>query len=75
MQTAARTANSSDEILAHLPRIGGVVPMYVDGDWRLAAQGGTRELYNPGKRCRDRDDRRGDRGRRRGRDRGRPQGI
>ncbi len=47
MQTAARTANSSDEILAHLPRINGVVPMYVDGDWRLAAQGGTRGLYNP----------------------------
>ncbi len=47
MQIAARSANSSDEILAHLPRIGGVIPMYVDGDWRLAAQGGTRELYNP----------------------------
>src|SRR5579863_2801723 len=47
MQIAARTADSSDEILARLPRIGGVIPMYVDGDWRLAAQGGTRELYNP----------------------------
>ena len=47
MQIATRTANSSGEILAHLPRIGGVIPMYVDGDWRLAAGGATRELYNP----------------------------
>src|SRR5580658_11193944 len=28
-----------ETILAGLPRIDGVVPMYVDGDWRLAADG------------------------------------
>ena len=30
-----------------LPRIGGVIPMYVDGEWKLASDGGTRELVNP----------------------------
>ncbi|MFY9718706.1 MAG: aldehyde dehydrogenase family protein [Candidatus Cybelea sp.] len=35
------------EILANLPREGGVIPMYVDGCWRLAADGATRKLFNP----------------------------
>ncbi len=47
MQTASHPATHSDEILRNLPRINGVIPMYVDGSWRLAAEGGTRELYNP----------------------------
>jgi betaine-aldehyde dehydrogenase len=47
MQTAARPATNSNEILAHLPRVDGVIPMYVDGQWRLAVEGGTRELFNP----------------------------
>jgi betaine-aldehyde dehydrogenase len=47
MQIATRPANNSAEILAHLPRIGGVIPMYVDGEWRRAAGGSTRELYDP----------------------------
>ncbi|HEY6450856.1 MAG TPA: aldehyde dehydrogenase family protein [Candidatus Cybelea sp.] len=47
MQTASHPVTHSDEILRNLPRINGVIPMYVDGSWRLAAEGGTRELYNP----------------------------
>ncbi|HMF28996.1 MAG TPA: aldehyde dehydrogenase family protein [Candidatus Cybelea sp.] len=46
MQTTERAANA-EEILRNLPRINGVVPMYVDGGWRLAAVGGTREVHNP----------------------------
>jgi betaine-aldehyde dehydrogenase len=46
MQTTNPTANA-DEILRNLPRVDGVVPMYVGGEWRLASDGGTRELYNP----------------------------
>ena len=47
MQTAAHPAAHSDEILGNLPRIDGIIPMFVDGGWTLAAEGGTRELYNP----------------------------
>jgi betaine-aldehyde dehydrogenase len=36
-----------ETILAGFPRIDGVVPMYVDGDWRLAADGATRDDCNP----------------------------
>jgi betaine-aldehyde dehydrogenase len=46
MQTTQRATNS-DEILRNVPRIGGVVPMHAAGDWRLAADGATRELHNP----------------------------
>jgi betaine-aldehyde dehydrogenase len=46
MQTEQRAVNT-EEILRNLPRIGGVVPMYVDGQWKLASDGGTRELDNP----------------------------
>jgi betaine-aldehyde dehydrogenase len=35
------------EILRSLPRIGGTIPMYVDGRWMLAQEGATRELVNP----------------------------
>jgi hypothetical protein len=42
-----RPAVDADEILRNLPRIGGVVPMYVDGGWRLAQGGATRDLINP----------------------------
>ncbi|HKE37070.1 MAG TPA: aldehyde dehydrogenase family protein [Candidatus Baltobacteraceae bacterium] len=37
----------SEEILGNLPRIGNVIPMYVDGVWKVAAEGGTRDLINP----------------------------
>ncbi|MGA8575190.1 MAG: aldehyde dehydrogenase family protein [Candidatus Cybelea sp.] len=46
MQTTQRLAQA-EEILKNLPLIGGVVPMYVGGTWRLASDGGTRELQNP----------------------------
>jgi len=46
MQTTERGVNA-EQILANLPRINGVIPMYVDGEWRLASDGGTRELINP----------------------------
>ena len=38
---ADRIANSAnaEEILRNLPRIGGVVPMYIGGEWRLASDG------------------------------------
>jgi betaine-aldehyde dehydrogenase len=48
MQTMSnRTAVDIDEILRNLPQIGGIVPMYVDGGWRLAQDGATRDLVNP----------------------------
>ncbi|MGA7201993.1 MAG: aldehyde dehydrogenase family protein [Candidatus Cybelea sp.] len=47
MQATSDIESSSEEILRNLPRIGGVIPIFVDGEWRLAGQGGTRELYNP----------------------------
>jgi betaine-aldehyde dehydrogenase len=47
MQATTHPAPHAEHILANLPRINGVIPMYVDGDWRLAAEGGTRELFNP----------------------------
>ncbi len=47
MQTETHPTVNSDEILSKLPRVGGVVPMYVDGGWKLASDGGTRELINP----------------------------
>ncbi len=47
MQTVSHSPANAEEILRSLPRIGGVIPMYVDGDWRLASDGGTRELINP----------------------------
>ncbi|HZV77039.1 MAG TPA: aldehyde dehydrogenase family protein, partial [Candidatus Babeliales bacterium] len=46
MQITEPAANA-EEILQNLPRIGGVIPMYVDGSWRLATDGATRELNNP----------------------------
>lgn len=46
MHTTERTANA-EEILHNLPRINGVIPMYVDGGWRVAAENGTREVHNP----------------------------
>src|SRR5579863_5966123 len=45
METIQRA--SSDEILRNLPRTGNVIPMYVDGRWKPAADGGTRDLINP----------------------------
>ncbi len=44
MQT---TIVNTEEILRNVPRKGGIVPMYVGGQWTLAADGGTRELLNP----------------------------
>jgi betaine-aldehyde dehydrogenase len=46
MQTVETSAQPA-EVLRNLPRIGGVIPMYVGGAWRLAGDGGTRELLNP----------------------------
>ncbi|MBV8582901.1 MAG: aldehyde dehydrogenase family protein [Candidatus Eremiobacteraeota bacterium] len=47
MQTTSRPAVDPQQILRDLPQTGGVVPMYVDGRWKLAADGGTRDLVNP----------------------------
>jgi betaine-aldehyde dehydrogenase len=47
MQTTAHPVANTEEILANLPRLDGVIPMYVGGRWSLAAEGGTRELFNP----------------------------
>ncbi|MFZ0681725.1 MAG: aldehyde dehydrogenase family protein [Candidatus Cybelea sp.] len=47
MQATSDIESGSKEILRNLPRIGGVIPMYVDGEWRLAAGRATRELYDP----------------------------
>src|SRR5580700_3594786 len=47
MQTTADPAARPEQILRNLPRIGGVIPMYVNGRWTLAAEGGTRELIDP----------------------------
>src|SRR5580692_9173192 len=44
MQT---TIVNTEEILRNVPRKGGIVPMYVGGQWTLATDGGTRELFNP----------------------------
>jgi len=46
MQTTTHAADPQ-AILRNLPRVGGVIPMYVGGRWRLARDGGTRELFNP----------------------------
>ncbi len=47
MQTATHPTANADEILKHLPRIDGVIPMYAGGEWKLASDGGTREIVNP----------------------------
>jgi betaine-aldehyde dehydrogenase len=47
MQAPTHSSVNAGEILGNVPRIDGVVPMYVDGSWRLAGDGGTRELHNP----------------------------
>src|SRR5690242_8963091 len=47
MQTATNPAANIEEIIKHLPRIDGVIPMYVNGEWKLASDGGTREIVNP----------------------------
>jgi betaine-aldehyde dehydrogenase len=47
MQTTADATARSEETLRNLPRIDGVIPMYVGGGWTLAIEGGTRELFNP----------------------------
>ncbi|HTA56196.1 MAG TPA: aldehyde dehydrogenase family protein [Candidatus Acidoferrales bacterium] len=46
MQTVDSTSRA-EAILKSLPRINGVIPMFVDGEWRLAEDGATRELFNP----------------------------
>jgi betaine-aldehyde dehydrogenase len=46
MQTT-HPQTQTDEILRNLPRIDGMIPMYVNGRWTLAAEGATRELFNP----------------------------
>ncbi len=47
MQTMPRHGATPDELLRNLPRIDATIPMYVDGRWTLAAEGGTRDLVNP----------------------------
>ncbi len=47
MQTTADSSARAEEILRNLPRINGIVPMYVNGRWELAADGATRDLINP----------------------------
>jgi betaine-aldehyde dehydrogenase len=46
MQTAEPSTHA-EEILRNLPRINGVIPMYIGGRWALASDGGTRELVDP----------------------------
>jgi betaine-aldehyde dehydrogenase len=46
MQTA-NGVTSVEEILQSVQRIGGVVPMYLGGEWKLAADGNVRQLQNP----------------------------
>ena len=46
MQTAD-SMTRTEAILKNLPRINGAIPMFVDGEWRLAEDGATRELFNP----------------------------
>ncbi|MBV8489301.1 MAG: aldehyde dehydrogenase family protein [Candidatus Eremiobacteraeota bacterium] len=47
MQTSNRPAVDPETILRSLPRSGGIIPMYVDGRWKLAADEATRDLVNP----------------------------
>ncbi len=47
MQATVDTATRSAEILRNLPRVGSAIPMFVNGSWRAAADGATRELINP----------------------------
>jgi betaine-aldehyde dehydrogenase len=47
IQPATQPRVAVAELLRNLPRIGGTVPMYVDGRWKLAEGGGTRDLVNP----------------------------
>jgi betaine-aldehyde dehydrogenase len=47
MQTTPRPTADAEEILRNLPSLGGVIPMYVGGRWKLAAGGGVREIFNP----------------------------
>ncbi len=47
MQTTQHATVNAEEILANLPRIDGIIPMYVDGKFKLAADGDVRELINP----------------------------
>lgn len=47
MQTIPNPTADPNAILAGLPRIGNAIPMYVDGRWRLAHDGATRDLVNP----------------------------
>ncbi|MBV9055348.1 MAG: aldehyde dehydrogenase family protein [Candidatus Eremiobacteraeota bacterium] len=47
MQSATHSRPNADEILANLPRRSGVVPMFIGGEWTLAADGVTRDLINP----------------------------
>ena len=45
--TSVRPSADAEAILHNLPHIGGVIPMYLDGGWRLAQSGATRDLINP----------------------------
>ncbi len=47
MQTMPTSTVNADDVLESLPRIHGTIPMYVDGGWRLAQDGATRDLINP----------------------------
>jgi betaine-aldehyde dehydrogenase len=48
MQTMPpRHGATPEELLRNLPRIDSTIPMYVDGRWTLADEGGTRDLVNP----------------------------
>ncbi|HEV3091829.1 MAG TPA: aldehyde dehydrogenase family protein [Candidatus Cybelea sp.] len=47
MHTAPNVTADPQTILAKLPSVDGVIPMYAGGEWRLAADGATRDLYNP----------------------------
>ena len=44
---ATTIATPTSDILKNLRRIGDVYPMYIDGAWAPASDGGTRRLVNP----------------------------
>jgi betaine-aldehyde dehydrogenase len=47
MQTMPTSTVDIDDVLRNVPRLEGAIPMYVDGAWRLARDGATRDLINP----------------------------
>jgi betaine-aldehyde dehydrogenase len=47
MQTTILPGTKPEDVLYGLPHDHGVIPMFVDGRWIVAEDGGTRDLINP----------------------------